>query len=132
MNIDDRVSCGKSRTSKTHLNTCTLIRATAHLHCQLVCPTGHTTSFLQLVPSGSSWLRVPLKAEVLRFLHDVICETALSSELNPSLPIPSFFYYGKREKMSFWLLRREPGGGGLRGRVSVWLWDSWITAGSVG
>lgn len=110
MSVDDMVNCGNSRTLKMHLNTRTLIRTTPLLHCQLVCPTGHITFFLELVPSGSFWLRVPLKAEVLRFLHDVICETTLSSELNLSLPKCSLLREEREKKsMPFWLLGREQG-----------------------
>ena len=128
MSVDDMVNCGNSRTLKMHLNTRTLIRTTPLLHCQLVCPTGHIAFSLELVPSGSFWLRVPLKAEVLRFLHDVICETTLSSELNLSLPKCSLLREEREKEHAFLAAGKRTG----EGRVSVWLWDSWITAGSVG
>lgn len=35
---------------------------------------------------------------MLGFLHDVICETALSSELNPSLPV-CFLLWEERENV---------------------------------
>lgn len=58
-----------------------------------------------------------------------LCEATLTSELNSSLTV-CFLPTEEREKYPFRLARREWGGGGER--VGVWLWDSWISAASVG
>lgn len=125
------VSCGKFRTLKTDLNTCSLIRTTTLLHFQLVCLTGRVTCFFMPVQSGSFLPRVPFKEEVLRFLHDVICETTLTSELNPSLAVMFSSNWGEKKNVLFDWWGKSGVGEGWK-RVSVWLWDSWITAASVG
>lgn len=124
------VSCGKFRTLKTDLNACSLIRTITLLHFQLVCLTGHISCFFAPVQLGSFSPRVPLKEEVLRFLHDVICETTLTSGLNSSLAVCFPLTQEKENVLLDWWGENWVGEGWKS--VSVWLWDSWIPAASVG